>query len=115
MHAGHIHLLRRAKAMGDYLIAGISTDEFNAIKHKQAYHSFEDRKTILASVRYIDKVISETSWEQKWDDIQKYQIDILVMGDDWRGEFDYLKSICEVIYLPRTKGVSTSKIKDDLS
>lgn len=114
IHAGHINLLRRAKALGDYLIVGISTDEFNEIKRKQAYHSFENRKMILESIRYVDYVIPENTWEQKIDDIKKYDIDIFVMGDDWEGKFDFLKDYCEVIYLPRTKGISSSKIKENI-
>ncbi|MFC4557997.1 glycerol-3-phosphate cytidylyltransferase [Virgibacillus kekensis] len=115
IHAGHINLLRRAKSMGDYLIVGISTDHFNKIKNKQAYHSFEDRKLILESIRYVDMVIPEDSWKQKVNDIKEFDIDTLVMGDDWIGKFDYLKSYCNVIYLPRTKGISTSEIKRGIS
>ncbi|WP_163969627.1 glycerol-3-phosphate cytidylyltransferase [Oceanobacillus halotolerans] len=114
LHAGHINILHRAKAMGDYLIVGISTDSFNVIKHKEAYHTFENRKMILEAIRYVDKVIPEDSWEQKIHDIETYNVDILVMGDDWEGEFDYLNEYCNVIYLPRTTGISTSQIKDNL-
>lgn len=111
LHVGHIELLKKAKAMGDYLIVGLSTDSFNAKKHKEAYHNYENRKLILEAIRYVDKVIPETSWEQKRIDIEKYAISTLVMGDDWKGEFDHLNAYCEVVYLPRTKGVSTSQIK----
>lgn len=114
LHAGHINLLRRAKALGDYLIVAISTDEFNRLKNKEAYHNFESRKLIVEAIRYVDEVIPETSWEQKIDDIIKYDIDIFVMGDDWKGQFDYLSEYCQVIYLPRTIGISTTKIKRDL-
>lgn len=114
LHYGHVNLLKRAKALGDYLIVGLSTDEFNAIKHKEAYHSFEHRKLILESIRYVDLVIPENRWEQKTDDVKKYGVDIFVMGDDWKGKFDFLKDYCEVIYLPRTIGISTTKIKRDL-
>ncbi|WP_077614032.1 glycerol-3-phosphate cytidylyltransferase [Caenibacillus caldisaponilyticus] len=114
LHWGHINLLRRAKELGDYLIVGLSTDEFNAQKHKEAYHSYEHRKLILEAIRYVDLVIPEKSWDQKIEDIKKYDVDIFVMGDDWKGRFDFLNDYCEVIYLPRTVGISTTKIKNDL-
>lgn len=114
LHVGHINLLRRAKALGDKLIVGLSTDEFNAGKHKEAYHSYEDRKIILEAIKYVDLVIPETRWEQKIDDVKKYNVDVFVMGNDWEGKFDFLKDYCEVIYLPRTAGISTTKIKNDL-
>jgi glycerol-3-phosphate cytidylyltransferase len=114
LHWGHINLLRRAKEMGDYLVVAISTDEFNDIKNKKAYHSYENRKMILESIRYVDEVIPEENWEQKVKDVQKYNIDMFVMGDDWNGKFDFLKEYCEVVYLPRTIGISTSKIKKDI-
>ena len=114
LHIGHINLLRRAKAMGDYLIVVLSTDEFNAIKHKTAYHSYEDRKMILEAIRYVDEVIPENCWEQKIDDVVSNNIDVFVMGNDWEGQFDFLKEYCEVVYLPRTDGISTTKIKNDL-
>ena len=115
LHIGHINLLRRAKEFGDYLIVGLSTDEFNHIKNKKAYYSFEERKQILESIKYVDLVIPETSWEQKISDILTYKIDVFVMGDDWKGKFDELRNYCEVIYLPRTMGISTTQIKIDLS
>lgn len=114
LHVGHIHLLRRAKALGDYLIVGISTDAFNEEKNKEAYYRFEDRKLILESIKYVDEVIAENDWEQKVEDVKKLNIDIFVMGDDWEGKFDFLKPYCEVVYLPRTTGVSTTKTKVDL-
>ncbi len=116
LHYGHINILKRAKALGDYLVVALSTDEFNAIKGKKAYHDYETRKMMLEAVRYVDLVIPEENWEQKIDDVKKYEIDTLVMGDDWAGsdKFDYLKEYCEVIYLPRTEGVSTTKIKKEL-
>ncbi|WP_079527270.1 glycerol-3-phosphate cytidylyltransferase [Halobacillus hunanensis] len=114
LHWGHINLLKRAADLGDYLIVAISSDEFNAIKNKEAYHSFENRKMILEAIRYVDKVIPEDNWEQKVNDVQDHDIDVFVMGDDWKGKFDHLKEYCEVVYLPRTVGISTSKIKDDL-
>ena len=93
----------------------MSTDEFNVLKHKEAYHTYEDRKIILESIKYVDMVIPEENWEQKLTDVEKYSVDIFVMGDDWDGKFDFLKSRCEVVYLPRTSGISTTKIKTDLS
>ena len=108
LHIGHINLLRRAKEMGDYLIVGLSTDTFNSVKHKTAFLSYEHRKEILEAIRYVDKVIPEETWEQKIEDIKKYKVDIFVMGDDWKGKFDFLKEFCEVVYLERTKDISTS-------
>ena len=114
LHVGHINLLRRARELGDYLIVVVSSDEFNAIKGKKAYYSFEDRKKILESIRYVDEVLPEYTWEQKIDDVVNNQVDVFVMGDDWEGKFDFLKEYCEVVYLPRTEGISTTKIKQDL-
>ena len=115
LHYGHIRLLKRAKAMGDYLIVALSTDEFNAGKGKKAYHSFEDRKKILEAIRYVDLVIPEENWQQKRSDMHEYHVDTFVMGDDWKGKFDFLKEEgVEVVYLPRTPEISTSQIKHDL-
>ena len=117
LHYGHINLLRRAKSLGDYLIVGLSTDEFNnKEKNKECYFDFENRKLLLDAVRYVDLVVPEENWKQKISDIQKYNIDVFVIGDDWKGKFDYLKDFgVEVVYLPRTKEISTSKIKNDLN
>lgn len=116
LHYGHIRLLQRAKALGDYLVVALSTDEFNAGKGKKAYHNYETRKKMLEAIRYVDLVIPEECWEQKISDVQKYDIDMVVMGSDWAGsdKFDYLKDYCEVVYLDRTEGISTTKIKKDL-
>jgi len=114
LHTGHINILRRAKELGDYLVVAVSSDEFNAIKGKKAYHSFESRKMILEAIRYVDEVIPEHHWDQKVQDVQDHHVDIFVMGDDWEGKFDFLKDHCEVVYLPRTVGISTTKIKKDL-
>ncbi len=114
MHYGHIRLLKRARQQGDYLIVAVSTDEFNAIKGKKAYHDYETRKKMLEAVRYVDLVIPENDWNQKASDIEKYEVDVFCMGDDWKGEFDELKEKCDVVYLERTAGVSTTKIKKDL-
>jgi len=114
LHWGHIRLLKRAKELGNHLTVALSTDEFNRIKHKQAYYPYDQRKYILEAIKYVDKVIPENGWEQKGQDVIDHQIDVFVMGDDWEGEFDFLKEYCEVIYLPRTEYISTTKIKDDL-
>ncbi|HEY8419954.1 MAG TPA: glycerol-3-phosphate cytidylyltransferase [Clostridia bacterium] len=113
LHYGHINLLQRAKALGDYLVVGLSTDEFNEIKGKKSYFNYAERKRMLEALRCVDLVIPEESWEQKINDIKEFKIDIFVMGDDWRGKFDFLKDYCEVIYLPRTPEISTTKIKKD--
>ncbi|MBS4174052.1 glycerol-3-phosphate cytidylyltransferase [Bacillus sp. FJAT-49736] len=114
LHWGHINILKRAKELGDYLIVALSTDEFNKIKNKKSYHSYENRKFILEAIRYVDEVIPENDWDQKVSDVIDHDVDIFVMGDDWKGRFDFLKDYCEVVYLPRTVGISTSKIKKDL-
>ena len=114
LHYGDINLLKRAKDLGDYLIVALSTDEFNKIKNKEAYYTYEQRKMILEACKYVDMVIPEYSWEQKTEDIKKYNIDVFVMGDDWQGKFDFLKDYCEVIYLPRTPNVSSSNTKKDV-
>ncbi|MEN1937218.1 glycerol-3-phosphate cytidylyltransferase [Paenibacillus sp. 102] len=114
LHWGHINLLKRAKDLGDYLIVAVSSDEFNKLKDKKSYHSYENRKMILEAVRYVDEVIPENDWEQKVKDVQKRDVDVFVMGDDWKGEFDFLEEHCEVVYLPRTAGISTTKIKKEL-
>ena len=115
LHYGHINLLRRAKELGDYLIVALSTDEFNwNQKHKKCYFSYEERKQLLESIRYVDLVIPEECWEQKSEDIKEFKIDTFVMGNDWEGKFDFLKDYCDVVYLPRTPDISTTQIKDDL-
>lgn len=114
LHYGHINLLKRAKALGDYLIVALSTDEFNNLKGKKSYYTYEQRKKILESCRFVDLVIPEDNWEQKINDAQKYQADIFVMGDDWEGKFDFLKDYCEVVYLPRTPDVSSTQTKEYL-
>lgn len=114
LHYGHINLLRRARALGDYLIVALSSDEFNERKGKRCFFSFEERKNLVESVRYVDLVIPEENWEQKEADVRLYHADMLVMGDDWRGKFDYLSPLCEVVYLERTPEISTTKIKKEL-
>ena len=117
LHYGHINLLRRAKALGDYLIVALSTDEFNdREKHKRCYFSYDERKLLLEAIRYVDLVIPEENWAQKRTDVHLYQVDTFVMGDDWVGKFDFLKEEgCEVVYLPRTPEISITQIKQDLN
>ena len=115
LHYGHINLLRRAKELGDYLIVALSTDEFNwEQKQKKCYFNYEQRKQLLESVRYVDLVIPEENWEQKVSDVKEFRVDTFVMGSDWEGKFDFLKPYCDVVYLPRTPEISTTKIKHDL-
>lgn len=116
LHYGHIRILQRAKGQGDYLVVAVSTDEFNAIKGKKAYHNYETRKKMLEAIRYVDLVIPENDWNQKRNDVIEYKIDEVVMGSDWEGndKFENLKDLCKVTYLPRTEGISTTKIKKDL-
>lgn len=115
LHVGHIRLLKRLKALGDQLIVGISSDEFNALKGKKSFFSYEERAEIVESCKYVTAVFPEHHWEQKRSDIAKYGADIFSMGDDWKGKFDDLNDICEVIYLPRTEDISTTDIKQSLS
>ena len=116
LHYGHINLLRRAKELGDYLVVVLSTDEFNwNMKQKKCYFTYEERKLVLEAIKYVDEVIPENNWEQKVTDVQENDIDVFVMGNDWEGKFDFLKDYCEVVYLPRTEGISTTQIKDDLN
>ncbi len=116
LHWGHIRLLKRARQRGDYLIVALSTEAFNAGKGKKTYHNYRTRKAMLEAVRYVDLVIPEDSWDQKISDVQRYEVDVVVMGDDWAGDprFEVLAPYCELVYLPRTGGVSTTKIKQDL-
>jgi glycerol-3-phosphate cytidylyltransferase len=114
LHYGHIRLLNRAKSLGDYLIVGLSTDEFNALKNKKSYIPYEERKALLESLKCVDLVIPEATWEQKIPDVKKYNVSTFTIGDDWAGKFDFLKDFCEVIYLPRTSGISSTKIKSVL-
>jgi len=113
-HVGHLNVLKRAKELGDYLVVAVSSDKFNEGKGKKSYHSVQDRIKILESIQYVDEVIVEESWDQKITDVIEKNIDVFVMGDDWEGKFDFLEEYCEVVYLPRTEGISTTKIKTDL-
>ena len=117
LHYGHIRLLKRAKELGDYLIVALSTEEFNELKGKKTYHNYETRKEMLEAIRYVDLVIPEENWEQKINDVREFNVDVVVMGSDWAGSdrFEYLNDYCQVIYLDRTDGISTTKIKKDLN
>jgi glycerol-3-phosphate cytidylyltransferase len=114
LHIGHINMLRRARELGDRLIVGLSTDEFNACKHKTSLLDYNNRKSVLEAIRYVDLVIPETSWQQKIQDVQEYEVDIFVIGDDWAGEFDFLSELCEVRYLSRTADISSTLVKQAL-
>ena len=116
LHYGHINLFKRAKALGDYLIVAVSTDEFNwEKKHKKCYFSYDNRKALVEAVRYVDLVIPEESWDQKRADMHDFNIDVFCIGDDWKGKFDYLKEEgVEVVYLPRTPEISSTRIREDL-
>ena len=117
LHYGHIRLLQRAAALGDYLIVALSTDEFNAGKGKRSFYPYQVRKEMLEALRYVDLVIPERSWEQKLNDVHDYKVDIVCMGGDWRGDdrFEYLKDACDLVYLDRTDGISTTDVKHRLS
>ncbi|MCF3595525.1 adenylyltransferase/cytidyltransferase family protein [Rhodobacteraceae bacterium LMO-12] len=110
-HIGHVRLLRRLSEMGDRLIVGCSTDEFNAIKGKTCVMPYEERAEILRACSYVSQVIPENDWAQKRSDVQTYGADIFAMGDDWQGKFDDLADLCEVVYLPRTESISTTDLK----
>lgn len=114
LHIGHINLLRRARELGDRLIVGLSTDEFNAGKHKSALLDYANRKAVLEAIRYVDLVIPESTWEQKIEDVRQHEVSLFVIGDDWQGKFDFLSACCEVRYLPRTADISSTSLKQDL-
>ena len=115
-HIGHLRLLKRLHDMYGYVIVALSTDEFNLKeKSKKTLIPFDQRKEILESIRYVDLVIPETSWDQKTTDVQKYNVDAFSIGDDWQGKFDFLKEFCEVVYLKRTQNISTTQLKKSLT
>jgi len=113
-HIGHLNMLQRLRNLGDRLIVGVSTDEFNALKNKSSLLCYEDRAAVVAAIRYVDLVIPERSWDQKIEDINKYNVSVFGIGDDWVNKFDNLKAYCEVVYLPRTMGVSSTKVRNIL-
>ena len=113
-HIGHLKLLQRIKNLGDRLIVAVSTDEFNTLKGKKTIIPYEQRAEIVSNIKCVDLVIPENNWEQKIEDIKKYNVDIFSMGNDWEGKFDFLKEHCEVIYLDRTEGISSTQLKQTL-
>jgi glycerol-3-phosphate cytidylyltransferase len=113
-HIGHLNMINRLTELGDRLVIAVSTDEFNAGKGKSSVVSYEDRAKIVSSIKGVDLVIPETSWDQKVSDIKEYDVDIFAIGDDWAGKFDELKELCEVVYLSRTDGISSTEIKQML-
>jgi glycerol-3-phosphate cytidylyltransferase len=113
-HIGHLNMINRLTELGDRLVIAVSTDEFNAGKGKSSVVSYEDRARIVSSIKGVDLVIPETSWDQKVSDIKEYDVDIFAIGDDWAGKFDELKELCEVVYLSRTDGISSTEIKQML-
>jgi glycerol-3-phosphate cytidylyltransferase len=115
LHIGHINLLKRAKALGDYLIVGLSTDAFNERKNKDSFLSYAQRKAVLEAIRYVDEIIPEENWEQKVEDIKKNNVDVFVIGSDWKGKFDDLTKYCKVIYLDRTPNISTTSLKESIN
>lgn len=112
LHHGHILLLQRAKKLGDHLTVALSTDEFNLIKGKSSFFTYEQRLIIVEAIKFVDKVIPETSWNQKIEDVTEHQIDTFVIGNDWEGKFDFLQPYCEVVYLERTEHISSSQIRE---
>lgn len=113
-HVGHLNLLKRLRELGDYLVVGVSTDKFNEGKGKKTVISFEDRIKIVSELKCVDLAIPEESWDQKIGDVNKYNVSVFGMGHDWEGHFDFLKEYCEVIYLPRTEGISSTSLKSTL-
>ena len=114
-HIGHLELLKRIKALGGKLIVAVSTDEFNELKGKKTIIPYAQRRSIVEAIKYVDMVIPENSWDQKIEDIQKYKIDIFAMGNDWSGKFDFLEEYCDVKYLSRTEGISSTDLKEQLN
>ncbi|MFX1766408.1 adenylyltransferase/cytidyltransferase family protein [Paraburkholderia sp. A1RI-2L] len=110
-HIGHLKLLTRLRALGDRLVVGVSTDEFNAVKGKRTTIPYIDRAAIVAALSVVDAVFPEDNWDQKRTDIARFGAHVFGMGDDWKGRFDDLGDICEVVYLPRTPDVSTTEIR----
>lgn len=111
-HIGHLRLLSRAAELGDRLVVGVSTDEFNLQKKKKCVHPYEERASIVGALRMVDEVFPESSWDQKISDVRRFKANIFLMGSDWEGRFDFLREHCKVIYLPRTPSVSTTERKE---
>lgn len=113
-HIGHLNLLKRLSERGDRLIVGVSTDEFNLLKGKKTLIPYDQRAKIVEAIDCVDLVIPENDWEQKVCDVQEYNVDTFAIGEDWKGEFDFLQEYCEVLYLERTKDISTTDLKRSL-
>jgi glycerol-3-phosphate cytidylyltransferase len=115
LHIGHISILERSKALCDYLVVGVSTDELNMSKKgKASVYSLGERMKIVGSLRMVDFVFPEESLEQKAEYIRTFHADVLIMGNDWAGKFDYLTELCEVVYLPRTPHISTTQVRAEI-
>ena len=114
-HIGHLRLLERLSQLAERVIVAVSTDAFNEQKGKKVLIPYEQRAAIVQAIEYVDLVIPEENWQQKSTDIATYNVDIFAMGDDWAGQFDFIKSQCEVVYLERTQDVSTTALKKSLS
>jgi len=114
-HIGHLKLLQRLSKMADEVIVAVSTDSFNEVKNKKVLIPYDQRAEIVSSIKYVTKVIPEENWEQKSEDIKKYEIDIFAIGNDWEGKFDFLREYCEVVYLERTRNISSTQLKKSLS
>jgi glycerol-3-phosphate cytidylyltransferase len=116
LHWGHVNLLLRAKelAYGGELIVALSSDAFDKLKGKQAYHDYETRFKMVSSIRFVDRIIPERTWEQKLDDVRELEVDCVVMGDDWEGDprFSVLLGQCDLVFLPRTKAISSTRIRE---
>ena len=115
LHFGHLKLLERAKNLGDFLIVGLSTDAFNALKGKKSLLNYKDRKSYLQAIKYVDLIIPENNWEQKIEDVKKNHVDIFTMGDDWKGKFDFMNDVCQVHYLERTPSISSTMIRSKIN
>ncbi|WP_337926496.1 adenylyltransferase/cytidyltransferase family protein [Vreelandella profundi] len=114
-HVGHLNLLKRLNEMADNVIVAVSTDEFNEGKGKKTLIPYDQRASIVESIKYVHKVIPENSWEQKLSDVKEHDVDIFAIGNDWKGKFDFLSELCEVVYLDRTKNISTTDLKKSLT
>lgn len=113
-HIGHLKLLRRLSEMGDRVVVAVSTDEFNELKGKKTLIPYDQRAAIVEAIDCVDLVIPEESWEQKLSDVKTYDVDVFAIGEDWKGKFDFLEDLCEVVYLPRTRNISTTELKRSL-
>ena len=115
LHEGHVNLLRMAKSLGDYLIVGVTNDNFDRERGKlNVRNNVLERVESVKGTGLADKIIIEDYVGQKIDDIQKYDVDVFAIGSDWVGQFDYLKEYCQVVYLPRTEGISSTMLRKEI-